>query len=55
MQGGCCFPGGARIGKTIGRIEHFQHFWLLLPEIHLTRYLFGSMVRRINALAVASG
>jgi hypothetical protein len=28
---------------------------VLLPESHPTRRLFGSMVRRIEALAVASG
>jgi hypothetical protein len=28
---------------------------LMLAESHLTRRLFGSMVRRIDALAVASG
>jgi hypothetical protein len=28
---------------------------LMLAESHLTRRLFGSMVRRIEALAVASG
>jgi len=27
----------------------------MLAESHLTRRLFGSMVRRIDALAVASG
>jgi hypothetical protein len=29
--------------------------WLLLAESHLTRRLFGSMVRRITALAVPTG
>jgi hypothetical protein len=29
--------------------------WLLLAESHLTRRLFGSIVRRIDALAVATG
>jgi hypothetical protein len=29
--------------------------WLMLAESHLTRRLFGSMVRRFDALAVATG
>lgn len=29
--------------------------WLMLAESYLTRRLFGSLVRRINALALASG
>jgi hypothetical protein len=31
-----------------------QDYWLMLAESHLTRRLFGSMVRRIEALAVAT-
>ena len=41
---------------TGGRlIEHARYHWLLLAESHLTRRLFGSMVGRIGALAVATG
>jgi hypothetical protein len=33
-------------------IKHARYYWLLLAESHLTRRLFGSMVRWIAALAV---
>jgi len=32
-----------------------SNYWLLLAEGHLTRRLFGSMVRRIAALRVPAG
>ncbi len=42
-----------RLVKTGGRlIKHARYYWLLLAEGHLTRRLFGAMVRRIEALAV---
>jgi hypothetical protein len=45
-----------RLVKTGGRlIKHARYFWLLLAESHLTRGLFGSMVRRIAALPLPSG
>ena len=45
-----------RLVKTGGRlVKHARYYWLMLAESHLTRRLFGSMVRRIDALAVASG
>jgi hypothetical protein len=45
-----------RLVKTGGRlIKHARYFWLLLAESHLTRRLFGSMVRRISALPVPAG
>jgi len=45
-----------RLVKTGGRlVKHARYFRLMLAESHLTRRLFGSMVRRIDALAVASG
>ena len=45
-----------RLVKTGGRlIKHARYYWLLLAESHLTRRLFGSMVRCIDALAVANG
>ncbi len=45
-----------RLVKTGGRlIKHARYFWLLLAESHLTRRLFGSMVRRIAALPVPAG
>ncbi len=44
-----------RWAKTGGRlVEHARYYWLLLAESHLTRRLFGKMVRRIDALAVAT-
>jgi hypothetical protein len=45
-----------RLVKTGGRpIKHARYYWLLLAESHLTRRLFGSMVRRIAALPVPTG
>ena len=42
-----------RLVKTGGKlVKHAQYYWLLLAESHLTRRLFGSMVRRIEALPV---
>ena len=39
-----------RLVKTGGRlIKHARYYWLLLAESHLTRRLFGSMVRRISS------
>jgi len=37
--------------KTGGRlVKHARCYWLLLAESHLTRRLFGAMVRRIEWL-----
>jgi Transposase DDE domain group 1 len=45
-----------RLVKTGGRlIKHARYYWLLLAESHLTRRLFGTMVRQIAALPVESG
>jgi len=45
-----------RLVKTGGRlIKHARYYWLLLAESHLTRRLFGAMVRRIAALPLPSG
>jgi len=45
-----------RLVKTGGRlIKHARYYWLLLAHSHLTRRLFGSMVRRIAAPAVPVG
>ena len=42
--------------KTGGRlIKHARYYWLLLAESHLTRRLFGAMLRRIWALPVPTG
>src|ERR1035437_3878173 len=42
--------------KTGGRlVKHARYYWLMLAESHLTRRPFGGMVRRIGALAVATG
>jgi len=41
-----------RLVKTGGRlVKHALYYWLILAESHLTRRLFRSMVRRIEALA----
>jgi hypothetical protein len=40
-----------RLVKTGGRlIKHARYVWLLQAEGHLTRRLFGTMVRRMEAL-----
>jgi hypothetical protein len=45
-----------RLMKTGGRlVKHARYYWLLLAESHLTRRLFGSMVRRMAALAFLTG
>jgi hypothetical protein len=45
-----------RLVKTGGRlVKHARSCMLLLAENHLTRRLFGRMVRRMEALPVPSG
>ena len=45
-----------RLVKTGGRlVKRARYYWLMLAESHLTRRLFASMVRRIDALTVAMG
>jgi hypothetical protein len=45
-----------RLVKTGGRMRrHARYYWLLLAESHLTRRLFGSMLRRIGALPIPTG
>jgi hypothetical protein len=42
-----------RLAKTGGRlVKHARYSWLMLAESHLTRRLFGSAVRRIDALTL---
>jgi hypothetical protein len=42
--------------KTGGRlVKHARYYWLLLAEGHLTRRLFGAIVRRLETLSGASG
>ena len=42
--------------KTGGRlVKHPRYYWLLLADGHLTRRLFGDMLRRIRALPVPAG
>ena len=44
-----------RLVKAGGRlVKHARYYWLMLAESHPTRRLFGSMVRRTEALAVAT-
>ncbi len=38
-----------------GLIKPTGHYWLLLAESHLTRRLFGAMVRRIEVLSLPTG
>lgn len=45
-----------RLVKTGGRlIRDARYYWLLLAESHLTRRLFGAMLRRIWALPEPTG
>mgnify|MGYP005840012151 CR=1 FL=1 len=45
-----------RLVKTGGRlVKHARYYWLFLAESHLTRRLFGSMMRRIEALQLPAG
>ena len=45
-----------RLVKTGGRLmKHARYYWLLLAESHLTRRLFGSMLRRIATLPSPAG
>ncbi len=45
-----------RLVKTGGRlVKHARYYWLFLAESHLTRRLFGSMLRQIGALPVPAG
>ena len=47
-----------RLMKTGGRLlkqARNYYYWLLLAESHLTRRLFGAMVRRIGSLSVPAG
>ncbi|HWP85682.1 MAG TPA: transposase [Terriglobia bacterium] len=45
-----------RLVKSGGRlIKHARYYWLLLAEGHLTRRLFESMLRRMEALPVPAG
>jgi hypothetical protein len=45
-----------RLVKTGGRlIKHARYYWPLLAESHVTRRLFGSMVRRIATPPVPTG
>jgi hypothetical protein len=40
-----------RLVKTGGRlVKHARYYWLLLAESHLTRRLFGSILRRMEGL-----
>jgi hypothetical protein len=42
--------------KSGGRlIKHARYYWPLREESHLTRRLFGAMVRRISALPLPAG
>src|SRR5713226_1067755 len=45
-----------RLVKTCGRlVKHARYYWLLLAEGHLTRRVFGAMLRRIWALPMPAG
>ncbi len=45
-----------RLVKTGGRlVKHARYYWLLLAESHLTKWVFGSMLRRIAALSLPAG
>ncbi len=45
-----------RLVKTGGRlVRHARYRWIMLAESHLTRELFGGMLRRIAALPLRAG
>ena len=45
-----------RLMKTGGRlVKHARYYWLVLAEGHLTRSLFGAILRRLTALSVPAG
>jgi hypothetical protein len=45
-----------RLVKTGGRlIKHARYYWLMLAQGHLTKRLFGTMVRRVQALPLPTG
>jgi len=45
-----------RLVKTGGRlVKHARYYWLLLAEGHLTRWVFGAILRRIWGLPVPAG
>ena len=45
-----------RLVKTGSRLaKHARYYWLLPAESHLTRRLFGGMVRRLDPLPVPGG
>src|SRR5215470_17574741 len=45
-----------RLVKTGGRlVKHARYYWLLLAEGHLTRWVFGAILRRIWALPLPTG
>ncbi|MGD0156762.1 MAG: hypothetical protein ABSB50_11715 [Terracidiphilus sp.] len=45
-----------RLATSGGRpIKRSRYYWLLLAESHLTRRLFGSMLRRILAWPLPAG
>jgi len=45
-----------RLAKTGGRLlKRARYYWLLLAESHLTRRLFGAMLRRIELLPLPAG
>jgi hypothetical protein len=47
---------GGRLVKTGGRLtKHARYYRLLLAESHLTRRLFGAMLRRTATLPAPAG
>jgi hypothetical protein len=45
-----------RLVKTGGRlVKHTRYYALLLAESHLTRRLFGAVLRRIELLPLPAG
>jgi len=45
-----------RLIKTGGRlVKHARYYWLMLAEAHLTRRVFGAIVKRLTTLSVPAG
>ena len=43
------------VNTGVRLVKHARYYWLLLAESHLTRRLFGAMVRRIEAVPLPGG
>jgi hypothetical protein len=47
--------GVTKANRELVSHEHARYYWLLLAESHLTKRLFGNMLRRIAGLSLPAG